>query len=447
MCVSMHKKCVIIIIIIILVSSTISASTNYVNNKNTLIKVSKNDLLEGAWLKVENGVKIIYIHGSNYQMGYQLGYLLKEPYMRDYRSYEYSCEHDMGINKSDLLDAWDKNKDFVPDEYKEEMQGRADALNLNFEEVAVIETLNQFLFAFRKACSGFAAWGPATKDGKLYHIRSHECSLKTPFDPETKIPCYENEHLVIRNPDNGYASISPTTILDVGVEGGFNEKGICVGYKASPCDDNSMYGTPSTIRQLMVLDHASTLDEAVEIINSNTTIGLNYIISDSNIKKAVAVEQSANYSYVGTWDNPSESNSRYWSIDHVVRRGNCFIDPLVASTQKGFWYNLNSTISWLISPVFRQYCRLSRGIENSWGKLDLNTSMKVIRNSLKYRFDPIYLFKRIFMASGAWDQWVACPETGEMVVAFAQNGKSAYNSPILYINLFEILAAEGDLYK
>jgi hypothetical protein len=441
----MKNKLIVLLFIVILIFYTLTTAATNVYLKKTNLPSDEDCILDGAWLKVENGIKILYISGTNYEMGYQLGYLLKEPYMRDYRAYEYSCEHEMGIDKQDLLEAWNKNKEYVPDEYKEEMQGRADALNLNFEDVAVIETLNQFLFAFRKSCSGFAAWGPATKDGKLYHIRSHDCSLKSPFDPETKIPCYEHEHLVIRNPDNGYASISPTTILDVGVEGGFNEKGICVGYKASPCKDNSMYGTPSTIRQLMVLDHASTLKEATNIINSNTTIGLNYIISDSNEKVAVAVEQSANYSYIGNWDNPNESYSRYWSIQNVVRRGNCFINQDLASTQKGFWYNINSTISWLISPVFRQYCKLSGVIQNYWGKLDLNNSMKAIRAAYKYRYDPAYLFERLLGTTGVWDQWVACPETGDILVAFAQNGKNAFNSPTLQINLFDILQSEGDL--
>lgn len=430
-------------LLIILLFSTFSVNSTNITNKKSIGENCDNDLLEGAWLIEENGVKIAYIHGSNYQMGYQLGYLLKEPFMRDYRSYEYHWKHELGVDRNNLVEAWGKNKAYVPDEYKEEMQGRADALNLTFEDIAIIETLNQFLFAFgEKACSGFAAWGPATKDGRLYHIRSHDCSLKTPFDPLTKIPCYENEHLIIRNPDNAYASISPTTILDVGVEGGFNEKGIAIGYSASPCDDNTMYGTPSTIRQLMVLDHATTLEEAVEIVNSNKTIGLNFIISDSNKKEAVAVEQSANYSYAGSWDNPSESNSKFWSIDHVVRRGNRFIDPDVSSSQAGFWYNEKNILSWLISPVNRQYVRISKEIERNYGNLDINNSLKTIRDAYKYRFDPAYIFVKIFEKSGVWDQWVACPETGEMLVTFAQNGKSAYDSPFIHVNLFDILETE-----
>lgn len=434
----MNKKITLLIIIISLFI-IIFPTTGKININNK-INVTTHNILDGAWLEERNGIKILYISGSNYEMGYQLGTFLKEPFMRSYRTYMYYSEHDLGITYEDMLEAWNINKEYIPYEYIEEMQGRADALNLTLEQIAVIDTLNQFLFAFKeKACSGFAAWGPATSDGKMYHVRSHDCGLKEPYDPETGIPEYENEHLIVRNPDNGYASISPTTILDVGIEGGFNEEGIAIGYSASPCDDNSFFGTPSAIRQLMVLDHAKTLDEAVKIINSNRTIGLNYIISDSNIKKAVIVEQSANNSYVGTWNSSVESYNRFWPIDHVVRRGNRFIDPNVSSSQTGFWYNEGNIVSWLISPVNRQYVRISREIERNYGKLDLKTSLKTIRHAYKYRYDPGYIFEKIFNNIGVWDQWVACPENGDMIVSFAQNGKSAYDSPIVYVNLFELL--------
>ena len=440
----MKKKYIVLFLLVTLLFSTVTtyaANINYQEGSKN--QPYENPLLKGAWLKEKNGVKILYISGTNYEMGYQLGYLLKEPYMRSYRAYIHHSEHELGITHEDLLNAWNKNEEYIPEEYKEEMQGRADALNLTFEEVAVIETLNQFLFAFnKKACCGLVAWGPATADGKLYHVRSHDCTLKTPFDPLTGIPDCENEHLIIRKPDNGYASISPTTILDVGCEGGFNEKGISIGYKASLSDDNSMYGAPSTIRQLMVLDHASTLDEAVEIINSNATIGLNFIISDGKTNQAVVVEQSANHSYVGTWDNPVESIGRFWSIDHVVRRGNCYLDPTLSSNQTGLKYNDKNIISWLISPYFRQYVHLSKAIEKNWGNLDLNSSMNMIRNVYRYRVDPIHLLKRIIVRLGAWDQWVVCPETGDILVAFAQNGKSAFNSPVIHINLFEVLETQ-----
>jgi len=197
----------------------------------------------------------------------------------------------------------------------------------------------------------------------------------------------------------------------------------------------------------MVLDHASTLEEAIEIINSNKTIGLNFIISDGNKREAVVVEQSANYTYVGTWDNPVESASRYWAIDHVVRRGNCFLDTVLSDTQNKIWFKQNSFLMWLFSPVLRQYVALSKGIEQNLGSLDLNSSMAMIRSVYKCRTDIFFFFLHKIILRRTiptWDQWVACPETGDMVVSFAQDGKSAYDSPIIYVNLFQLLNSEPE---
>ena len=39
-------------------------------------------------------------------------------------------------------------------------------------------------------------------------------------------------------------------------------------------------------------------------------------------------------------------------------------------------------------------------------------------------------------------QWVSCPETGDMVVSFADADKSANENPVHYFNLFELLDSE-----
>ena len=36
------------------------------------------DLLNGCWREEIDGVSVIYVSGSHYQMGYQYGYLLKD---------------------------------------------------------------------------------------------------------------------------------------------------------------------------------------------------------------------------------------------------------------------------------------------------------------------------------------------------------------------------------
>jgi hypothetical protein len=37
--------------------------------------------------------------------------------------------------------------------------------------------------------------------------------------------------------------------------------------------------------------------------------------------------------------------------------------------------------------------------------------------------------------------WVACPETGDMVVCFATKDKIAFSNPVHYFNFYELLNA------
>jgi len=39
----------------------------------------------------------------------------------------------------------------------------------------------------------------------------------------------------------------------------------------------------------------------------------------------------------------------------------------------------------------------------------------------------------------SWNQWVACPETGDMLVSFASYNKYASKNPYHQFNLFELL--------
>jgi len=286
-----------------------------------------------------------------------------------------------------------------------------------------------------------AAWGPATSDGELYHLRSQDSSLDAAIDPITGIPAYENSLIVIRKPINGFASIFPYSPVELGVEGGFNERGICLGWSYSPCKDETLDGIPIVIRQLMVLDHASDLEETIKIINSNRNVGCNLIVSDGKKPEAVVVEQSANHSHVGSWDSSIESNGRYWNINHVARRTNFFINTLLADTQEGY-YNQNIFL-WSFMPLFCHYVALSKGIERDWAKLDLNRTMAMLRSVYKGKTDIIFLIqKRIISEKEVFNQWVACPKTGDMLFSFARNRKNAYESPVFYVNLFRLLDSE-----
>jgi hypothetical protein len=410
-------------------------------------------ILDGGWLEERDGVKILHLSGSNYDMGYQQGYLLKDECSENLRAYFNTAEQ-LGISYEELVGRWNIMKEYIPQKYMDEMQGGADGSGIPFEQIGAAYMISTL---FR--CCGIAAWGSATVDGKLYHLRSHDMSMLVQ-DPVTGKCAHDNGLLVIRKPDNGYASIDVSFAGNVGCSGGINEKGIGIGLMTSFSDDETLHGTQLSFRIRMVLDHASTIEEALSIIDTNKTLGWNFIISDCKIPIAYAVEQTANLSYAGTWNDPVESTSPLWSMDSIVRRANFFIDPDLAATQR-YQYDPTSFPRWVMWKLgiidkdtyfveFYHYKALSVGLEEHWGKLDLDTTMSIVRDVYNLNTDVIWfkILKKLFLVVYDWEiytpwhQWAMCPETGDIAVSFAGGDKKAFENPVHYFNFYDLLDAE-----
>ncbi|HHH84122.1 MAG TPA: hypothetical protein ENL29_01495 [Thermoplasmatales archaeon] len=42
----------------------------------------------------------------------------------------------------------------------------------------------------------------------------------------------------------------------------------------------------------------------------------------------------------------------------------------------------------------------------------------------------------------AWNMWVSCPKTGDIVVSFAERDRIAFDTPTHYFNLYRLLNEE-----
>lgn len=446
----MKKKLLGILVCMLLIATALPVVGIMKEIVNGESKTATYDSLDGGWIEERDGVTILHISGSSYDMGYQHGSLLRERIIESSRAvFDYLEQFD--ISYEDLLDVWDVMEDYVPLEIIEEMHGMADGSGISFEDVAAVNMMGPIYHDI--TCCGSAAWGSASLDKKLYHTRSYDAPLNI-RDPVNGTYLHENQIIVVREPDNGYASLYPAIVCDIGSVGGINENGIGIGYKLSwSYDDKTIHGIPKEFRMKMVLDHASTADEAINIINANRTKGANFIISDGKIPKGFVVEQTANLSYVGTWDDPVESTRPFWEIDHVVRRTNCFIDPTLAAIQR-YCYSPQSFLRWLLFkfgllkesnffPHWSHYKTLSKEIEKQWGTMDLNTTMSMLRTVYSGKTDiNFFIMRKVFKFFPSFHQWVACPETGDMVVSFASANKSAHENPVHHFNLFELLDSE-----
>lgn len=443
-----NKLIIIIILIIILFSNTITVYSK--ESVKSEIKTKYEKILSKASLEIIDNVTILQVNGSYYEMGYQHGSLLKEKVNQNYRAIMYFAEQ-KGVNVDELESIWNIMKNYIPQDYLNETQGLADGSDLSFHYINIANMLQIVIGSNLYDCSGFSLWGSATVDGEIIHGRSFDYPSWIQ-DPITGRYTKENQILLVRNPDNGYASLTPCFAGLYG-GGGINEKGVIFGLLSSWSNDRSYYGTTMRIIVPMLLDNAENAEEAIKFLLSNRTLGYNGIVSDSNNNIGYAVEQTKNFTYVGTWNNSVESNPPFYSIKDVVRRTNLFINPRLASTQRQF-YNPSSLLLMLLGlndyyPMYIQYKALSRGIEKRYGNLDLNSSMDVLRETysglnhliilLLHKINFLEESAKFYGYLEAINQWVINPKTGDMLISFADTNKRAWENPVHYFNINELL--------
>jgi hypothetical protein len=436
-----------IVLICIVLTFPIAQGISFNPTQSNAQSPSRANLLDGGWLEERENVTILHVNGSNYQMGYQHGYLLREKVQENIRAFLHFAN--TSISYDALLAMWDTMSVYVPQEYKEELQGIADGANISFDDITVSIAAIEYA---DHGCYGIAAWGPATIDGKLYHARSFDLPSIIQ-DPVTGRYAHENTVLVVRNPTNGSASLCPSIAGSFHTGGGINDNGVALGIQICWSKDQTFEGNPYHFRVQQVLDYATTAEEALQILNTNRTHGFNFIVSQATPAEGFALEQSANYTYVGSYDDPVESTSPFWAIEHVVRRTNVFIDPTIAATQRkrydptGFIGFLNLLLykktNCPFFAVYQLYSSVSKELNISWGTMDLNGTMAVLQNGYRASGFPLLrlieiLGKGTGMAE-AWNQWVACPATGDMMVSFATHDQMAYQTEPHYFNLYSLL--------
>jgi hypothetical protein len=419
---------------------TVNATVPHSSNTSTFPQ------REDGWIEQRDNITILHLYGSSYDMGYQQGVQLKKEIQENVRACLSFCD-ERGFPYQRLMELWDLMKPQLPQQYLDEMQGIADGSHVSFENISI------FNFGLYSAlnCASFAAWGPATSDGQLYHARSSDFPL-TAQDPVTGIYLQENQLIIIRKPQNGYASFAPSFAGEVDCESGLNEKGIMVGMLSSWSHNATYHGIEVGFRMRMVLDYAASADEAIAIITSNRTLGYNYVLSDGQIPEGFVLETNADSFYVGTWNTSSEATRPFWVMDHVVRRTNIYVDPRMAASQRA-WYNptLFPLLSILcsINPMgntsiaaagpWLHYEALNKGIQQHWGALNLINTMEILRDVYRGKTDLRFCLIQQVKPHTTIYQIAACPQTGDILISFASRDQSAYENPVHVFNLFDLL--------
>ena len=438
----------VIFICVLLILPTMYLYYNENDSDDILLSEISNDtsnrtnLLRGGWFTEKDGVRILFLNGTNYMMGYQYGYFLKEEIEQIYGCMLHFFEN-RGCSYDEFMDVWNLMKDNIPRDYIEEMEGMANGSNVSWEKIVILNTLPAILNL--EMCSGMSAWGSATKNGEVIHFRSLDGSMKM-IDELSGKSAQELQVIVLRNPENGFRSISFSFIGDVGSWGGFNEKGIAVGEVSCSSDDTTFAGINIAFRMRMVQDYADNLDDAIMILTSNRDCGWNLFVSDGNSKRGVVIEETAHHVYQGDWDDPVESTRPFYAIENVVRRTNFFIHPDIAATQRQH-YNPRGLLG-LFRFIFKHdiyffewqhYRAFSKAINKYHGSLDFDTTMDMVRDVYSGKTTLIF---RILQKKGYktdLQQWVANPRTGDFSISFASPDTCAHENPVHYFNFYDLI--------
>jgi hypothetical protein len=439
----MTKKIIVILICSLLIVPLLTIGTYASKNYNHLA---------GGWLEERDGIKILHLSGSNYDMGYQHGYFLSNEIGESMRAQLFGFAN-KGYSYDKLLEIWNVMDDYLPDEYKDEMQGMADGSGMSFDNISVLTTIPAvFNVLVQDGCCEISLWGDATSDGSLYHVRSLDWSLDV-HDPVTGTPLYDNIVMIVRTPTVGYASLVPDFAGSIGCWNGINEKGIAVGEDTCLTNDTTFQGICPWIRMRMVLDYASTSDEALQILASNRTCGTNFVLSDANRLGGYALDQTAHISYVGTWDSPVEGHHPFWQIKDVVRRVPQYVSPQCAALEHHrYRYDPGGLFGLFMFASQKSYMfigwthykALSQEIEKRYGSLDLNGTMALLHDEYVGKTNVAMKMIRVtnFPSFQCLCQWVCSPKTGDIVIRFARNNTLACYNQVYYFNMFDLFHAD-----
>lgn len=244
-------------------------------------------------------IKVVWLQGTSYEMGYQHGELLHDEIESLGREVINSLNF---FGRALGLGRLSRRRSF-PGVY-DECRGLTDAtadIGMTIEGCMVLAfgDVYQEYFGyllpnvlFYDGCAHFIAAGDATADGRFYHGWTLD-NDGGPIDYWA-----ENPTLLVRQPENGIPHVFITVPGMIWPNGGFNAEGMIVSNNTShpaSFDDLDLYGRSTVQLMAQVTQYARTYDEAIDIMAAHSRMRSNLvIISDAKSERAGVFELLGN---------------------------------------------------------------------------------------------------------------------------------------------------------
>ena len=333
-----------------------------------------------------DGQRVVLLNGTPEEIGKAHGELLGEESMRcvDSVLHAFATAQTIATGKwfrEELQIAYDRLGPYIPERHKRETVALANALH---QDPALMEVVNVFPELFH--CSGFAVFGSATVDGKLYHGRV--------LDYMTTIGLQDSATTFIVSADGmipfanvGYAGF-------IGSVSGMNTKQISLGEMGGR-GEGAWDGVPMATLMRRALEECSTLDDVKKLwATSPRTCEYYYVFADGKDRSAVGVKATPeSIQFV----NPGESHSL---LGEGIR------DAVVLSAGS-------------------RLDELRRRMNDQHGKIDVSVGQSL-------------MCRPVAMSSNLHNV-LFVPEDGVLYVANADHKKPAADRPYVKLNLNELV--------
>lgn len=285
---------------------------------------------EVARVEVRDGVRVVHLSGTPYELGRQHGEALREEvractdhvlgYFRRYLKIPWV--RSWAVNWW-LETAWRQTTPYLSPDYLEELRGLADGSGVPLRELYRLHAVPDRTYS----CANFAAWGGVTAGGRLVHLRNLDWNI------DAGIQRYATVFVV--RPTGKRAFVNVGWAGFIGVLTGINERQISVGQVGAETVDATFRGEPMAFLMRRMLEETEILDDAATIIReARRTVGVNYLVADAKARRALVLETTSHRVRAFEANDAAERGVSYARpMEDAVFRADTAMDPEIRGWQ------------------------------------------------------------------------------------------------------------------
>ncbi len=241
----------------------------------------------GGMLGFRGPLRLAVLSGTPEEIGTAHGRLLQKEVRRSIDSTFFLAGLGYTIDRGEwfpdvLRDAWRRLSPHIPKDHLTEMDALADTVGIDRETVRLSNVFPELFH-----CSGFAVFGQATVDGKLYHGRV--------LDYMTMIGLQDAATVFVIAATGKHAFINVGYAGFIGSVTGMNDAKMSLGEMGGRGEGN-WDGVPMATLMRRALEECGTLDEVIRLWEqSPRTCEYYYVFADGKIPDAVGVKATPDF--------------------------------------------------------------------------------------------------------------------------------------------------------